>query len=252
MKSEIRCNNMPRDRESAVDKIVNYRKEIFLKFEKHKDELHDETDPDGLDDISYVFDIRNWEIDPDMMDRDDVTALKEDLCRCLQNTFDESDLLIGVDIGTLKTEISLAVDALSRNDGMLFKLAVAKDHIKDQWCGITNIPSITNCKVLKKTAQRVALMPNSEAGCEQSNSKYNRTKNKLGSRMELDMIKARMRAGSNGPPLHLFNPKPIREYWIQNRHKVAEMTKSRSSHDSKVIKRIRKKPEEKYTSKMFL
>ena len=70
--------------------------------------------------------------------------------------------------------------------------------------------------------------------------------------MGLDMTKARIRVGSNGPPLHLFNPIPVREYWIQNQHKVAEMTKSRKSEDSQVIKSVRRQTEEKYTSKMFL
>ena len=73
-----------------------------------------------------------------------------------------------------------------------------------------------------------------------------------GARMGLDMIRSRMRVGSNGPPLHMFDPTPIREYWVQNRHKVAEMVKSRNSDDSRVIQRLRKTDEKRYTSTLFL
>ena len=70
--------------------------------------------------------------------------------------------------------------------------------------------------------------------------------------MSIEMIRARMRAGSNGPPLHMFNPTPVREYWLRNQHKVAEMIKSRNSDDSRVIKRIRRQDEENYSSRLFL
>ena len=65
-------------------------------------------------------------------------------------------------------------------------------------------------------------MPNSEAGCEQSNSKYSRMKNKLSSSMQLPMIKACMGAKSNGPPLHQFNPSLIRLKWLADSHKYVE------------------------------
>ena len=93
---------------------------------------------------------------------------------------------------------------------------------------------------------------NSEAGCEQSNSKFNRSKNKLSSTMKLPMIKARMRPGSNGPHLHLFNPEPVLQYWQENHHRLAQKTWVKSLEDSVVISRIRKEEEKKYTSTMFL
>ena len=93
---------------------------------------------------------------------------------------------------------------------------------------------------------------NAEAGCEQSNSKYNRAKNKYSTTMQLPMIQARMRVGSNGPPMHLFNPEPVLEYWITNRHRLAQKQWMQALDNSVVVTRVRKEEEEKYTSKMFL
>ena len=193
--------------------------------------------------------------------REDFATTKSEseiLCRNLQFSFFESKTWNimwskeGCDIPKLKVEICTAINALFRNEGILFKTSKAHEHLKDQWSGICNIPNVESCQVLKCTAERVCLMPNSEVGCEQSNSKYNRTKDKMGSRMDIEMIRARMRAGSNGPPLHMFNPTPVREYWLRNQHKVAEMIKSRNSDDSRVIKRIRRQDEENYSSRLFL
>ena len=143
---------------------------------------------------------------------------------CIDNIRTESYLLEAVDYGKLKTELCLATDALVRNEGLLLQAASVKKHVSGQWSGICNITSVSNLKVLKLTitAEKVALMPNSQTGCEQSNSKYNRAKDKLGNKISVDMIKARMRVGSNGPLVHMFNPVPVREYWIQDQHKVTE------------------------------
>ena len=70
--------------------------------------------------------------------------------------------------------------------------------------------------------------------------------------MKLPMIQARMRAGSNGPPTHLFNPEPILEYWQENHHRLAEKAWVQTRNDSVIITRIRKEEEKKYTSTMFV
>ena len=93
---------------------------------------------------------------------------------------------------------------------------------------------------------------NAEAGCEQSNSKYNRAKNKYSTTMQLPMIQARMRVGSNVPRMHLINPEPVLEYWITNRHRLAQKQWMEALDNSVVVTRIRNEEEEKYTSKMFL
>ena len=122
----------------------------------------------------------------------------------------------------------------------------------EQWKIIFKHPLLEDVDHLKSVTTRVCMASNSEAECEQSNSKFNRSKNKLSSTMKLPMIKARMRPGSNGPPLHLFNPEPVLQYWQENHHRLAQKTWVRALEDSVVISRIRKEEEKKYTSPMFL
>ena len=93
---------------------------------------------------------------------------------------------------------------------------------------------------------------NADAGCEQSNIKYNRAKNKYITAMRIPMIQAIMRFGSNGPPMHLFNPEPVLEYWITNRHRLAQKQWMEALDNSVVVTRVGKEEEEQYTSKMFL
>ena len=124
--------------------------------------------------------------------------------------------------------------------------------IKGQWNTIFEHPDLQNLETVKRIVRRLMMAPNSEAGCEQSNSKFNRAKNKLSSTMKLPMIKARMRVGTNGPPLHLFNAEPVLDYWVENHHRLAEKTWIKSMEDSVVVSRIRQEEAEKYTSTMFL
>ena len=85
--------------------------------------------------------------------------------------------------------------------------------LKSQWDIILENPLLFNLDYLDCMISRLSLSPNSEAGCEQSNSKYNRAKNKQSSSMGLDMIRARMRVGSNELPTHLFKTKEQVKYW---------------------------------------
>ena len=94
----------------------------------------------------------------------------------------------------------------------LFKQTIKKDTVKSQWDLVLQHPHLDELRRLPSVILRVSLSANSEAGCEQSNSKYNRAKNKYSTTMKLPMIRARMRVGSNGPPIHVFNPTPVLEY----------------------------------------
>ena len=84
---------------------------------------------------------------------------------------------------------------------------------------------------------RINTVANSEAGCERANSKYNRSKNKLSSKMKLPMILARIRLGGNGPPLHLFEPDPVFHYWKKHHKRLA--LKSQETDKSRVLEQIR-------------
>ena len=110
-------------------------------------------------------------------------------------------------------------------------------------------PQLRDETALWDLVDRQSCLPNQEAGCERANSKYNRSKNKLSTRMGLPMILARNRAGSNGPPLHQFNPQPIVKYWREHNHRLA--LKANETSDSQVVKRIRNE-ETKYTSQIVL
>ena len=110
---------------------------------------------------------------------------------------------------------------------------------------------IKHCSIFYNCCYRVTTLPNSEAGCEQSNSKYNRAKHRYASVMSVDMIKTRMQVGSNGTPLHLFDAEIVRIFWKANGHRLAQKVAKRVNPDSKVIKRIRAEQNQNYTSKIF-
>ena len=116
---------------------------------------------------------------------------------------------------------------------------------------VLQLPSLDVLHRIPAVIIRVSVASNA-AGCEQSNSKYNRAKNKYSTAMKLPMIRARMRVGSNGPPIHLFNPEPVLEYWIEHRHRLAEKTWIAALDDSIVITCIRRQQEKAYTSTMYL
>ena len=134
----------------------------------------------------------------------------------------------------------------------ILEVASKENTIMKQWKVIFKHPQLRDLEYLQSIIIRVSTCSNCEARCEQSKSEYNPDKNKLSSRMKLPMNKARVRAGSNGPPIHLFNPKPILEYWPENHHRLAEKSWVKARDESVTITRIRKEEEKKYTSTMFV
>ena len=124
--------------------------------------------------------------------------------------------------------------------------------LRDQWDLILANPLLHNLTFLSQIISRLILSPNSEAGCEQSNSKYNRAKNKYSSTMGLEMIRARMRVGSNGPPIHLFRTNEQVKYWKFNKHRLAEKISARSNPNSQVLTRIRQNGNSTYTNTVYL
>ena len=69
--------------------------------------------------------------------------------------------------------------------------------------------------------------------------------------MQIPMIKARMRVGSNGPPLHLFDATLVFEHWKRNGHRLALKVYKYSTDDSQVIMRIREESAKAYTCSIF-
>ena len=119
--------------------------------------------------------------------------------------------------------------------------------IFEQWDLILEHPLLNDCLIVG-----VSLLPNSEAGCEQSISQLNRAKNEYSSLMSTEVLQARLRASTNGPPIHLLDTYALAHYWKANGHRLALKLDERADPDSKVITRTRKESEKQYTSTMFL
>ena len=101
---------------------------------------------------------------------------------------------------------------------------------------------------MEKAIKRIQLSPNAQSGCERSNSKYSRFKNKYSSRMGIEIIRARSRAGENGPPLTMFLRERFFKYWVENNHKLA----LKVANEKSIVLERRKLKAKQYTSKMFL
>ncbi len=104
-----------------------------------------------------------------------------------------SDFFIGQDIVKVRQELNQVVDEVYENK--FLQRLQAKSIVMKQWEIVIQHPKVS-CKFLETSFVQASLLPNSEAGCEQSNSKYARVKDKYSSVMKTPMIRARMRVGS--------------------------------------------------------
>ena len=120
----------------------------------------------------------------------------------------------GENVETLQRDLKLIFTELMKTKQRLelLKKVVTSRNLKEQWDLILKHPNLDNLHRIPSVVIRVSVASNAEAGCEQSNSKYNRAKNKYSTAMKLPMIKARMRVGSNGPTIHQFNAESVLEY----------------------------------------
>ena len=132
-------------------------------------------------------------------------------------------------------------------------LASAREniHIIDQWVYILNhVPDITEktYPTWFRLVKRAAASPNAQTGTERVNSDYNLAKTKLSCSMKDEMVLSRIRVKCNGPPLSMFNPKPVRQLWLKCGHQYAKKISDRAV----VIERIRSNDQKSYKSKIFL
>ena len=251
--SDIHCNKLV-SRDAFIQIVVSFRKTILNEFIQQHDELHDAQDPKQLKHMSHVLDMRLWNFEQLFIDHDHNLEETKDILKQKIGTHikESTDWLIGEDTNALATSIGIAIDVLvvkyPRNS--FLKLGCQRSTIRDQWSMMREHPQLRDETALWDLVDRQSCLPNHEAGCERANSKYNRSKNKLSTRMGLPMILARNRAGSNGPPLHQFKPQPIVKYWREHNHRLA--LKANETSESQVVQRIRKEEETKYTSQIFL
>ena len=98
----------------------------------------------------------------------------ENLKSYLQNG---APFIPGENIQILQNDINIVITELMKSEA-LFKQTIKKDTVKSQWDLVLQHPHLDELRRLPSVILRVSLSVNSEAGCEQSNSKYNRAKNK--------------------------------------------------------------------------
>ena len=152
----------------------------------------------------------------------------------------------GLDFGLLETEVIQCLNYIHSHE--LLESMTKEQHIYNQWKIVLNEPKVPISKVFTSLIKRVQCAQNAQAGCERSNSKYARYKNKYSNRMGIEIIRARGRAGENGPPMRKFPAVKARQYWQEHSHRLA---KKIADSESLVLAR-RKKEAKEYTSRIFI
>ena len=184
---------------------------------EEKEKIHTENDPEEIYELAGVFDFRFWNAEEKYRKTRNLEETKEELQKTFKENLDNADvMLIGEDLEVLMEELTEATNVLLEKcfeDNSFYKKLLTQKTVSQAWRLALKHPSLKNLKVLTKAVDRLTTIANSEAGCERANSKYNKMKNRLRTSMKLPMIQARMRAGSNGPPLHRFDPKETFNYW---------------------------------------
>ena len=209
-KINIKANYVPSSYEEMENKIIKTRREIAEKFEKEKEELHAICDPPFLKSLSLLFDVRNWKLLV-FNDKTSTDALVKEFENAL---VEHKKFLHSVHLNLLDKQIKLALKIMETET--LLPQMKAKDFIVDQWKMVLQHPYLKGENALEIIIQRIQISAESNADCEQENSKYNRFKNKYFNRMGIPMIKARARAGSNGPPMNLFPAKKVLSHWKEH------------------------------------
>ena len=243
-KKWIRLNtyvtHCPKTKAEAKEKVLRARAEIATKFRISKENVHADSDPGFLDPLSECFDIRNWNID----------TFENEFQGFLQHFIDtitnHEDYFTNLNVKQIKDALIRCL-TLIKKENMRPSMS-SERHIIDQWRIILEHPRSGEVEVLKKAIKRIQLSPNAQSGCERSNSKYSRFKNKYSNRMGIEIIRARSRAGENGPPLTMFPRERFFKYWVENNHKLA----LKVVNDKSIVLERRKVKAKQYTSKMFL
>ena len=143
-------------------------------MKKRKDELHENTDPVGLDEVPQIFNVR---LGLANQTQEELKDLKNEIKINLKKA---ERFFIGEDLSDLENELNEACEMLyQENNSFLLQKVRNSDRIFKQWDSILKHPLLNDCNVLCNISERVSLLPNSEAGCEQTISKFNRRKNKF-------------------------------------------------------------------------
>jgi len=236
---------------AAFKQIKKVATEVLQTFIECKDAMHDKGDLPFTDSVSSLMDLRNWDGGSLKQKSSEETAefekRIENLKKQTRKICDEGCAFWN-DFGAeeVKMEFEILIDHLVKENN-LTELQEMR-HIADQW-GSLMVPTLRSvCSSLLLIAKRASMCGNAASSCERENSKIARYKDKLSSTMGINMMRARSRVGSNGPHLHRFDAKESVRFWIEQGHKHAQ---TKMDIKSKVIKRMKKEKDTKYTSKIF-
>ena len=106
IKSGIHCNQLGTKQE-AIQTIFDVKMKILNEFLKQKTQLHDENDPEGLMNISKVFDIRWWKLKINEIESENQ---KTELFDYVQDQLEEGKKFIkGEKLGPVISDLKLVV-----------------------------------------------------------------------------------------------------------------------------------------------
>ena len=183
------CNT----KKQFIDEILNRQKQIAESFLKHKETIHEKEDPTFLNDISDLFDLRNWNLSAF---REEEIFQKEldEMMKKLEKIKEFYQDLHERDVQVEFRKVLKIIYANEKENQCLSE-AMNESHVIDQWTFMKNNVTLlheNDQKLVFRLLKRAASAPNAQTGCERANSEYNHFKNSLSNRMKLPMIKSRL------------------------------------------------------------
>ena len=133
-----KINHMPQSKKAFVEQVLKRQQKIATAFLRHKDNIHKEEDPQFLDSLSDIFDIRNWNLsafDPESdMNKDD-ESFQAELQEMLKKFTLCKDFCCDLDLIMLENEMAQTLRLIYASESNSKNLAEAKQrmHLIDQW-----------------------------------------------------------------------------------------------------------------------
>ena len=198
-KTGFKVTYCPEDYDESKTKVFTARAEISTKLRVAKERIHSACDPPFLDSLSKFVDVRNWDV---LKFESNLKLFKEEFLEAVLNSQCES-FLRGIDLNVLEAELNRILEVVKKT--RLLPNMMKEDHIIDQWRIILEHPLVQDTLTARKFIRKLQLLPNSQAGCERSNGKYARFKNKYSISYEiyLQILPEQPTFRHHRPPLNL-------------------------------------------------
>ena len=191
--AEVKFTHMSKSKKEMIDTILKRQKDIASSFLNHKDTIHETEDPDFLDEMSEIFDLRNWNVaafDPqsesNQKDKSAENEIDTMLKKLKSGKVFYEDLLAGEVKAGMRKVLRMIYENEKCNE--VSKEAIKKYHIIDQWAYLWNKIAFLDEKqepLWFRLVKRSSVAPNAQTGCERANSVYNQFKTNLSVRMKL-------------------------------------------------------------------